>query len=347
MDIGRLLVLAAVTAAHLGGAWWLMRENVASPEPPPPQELLSQHDEAEPPPAEPDATDTEPSPSTQASPAAPPSEPMPSDTPPDPPVAATRPLPPRDAPLAQVRDQLEARARAGDRRAACRLALDSAMCQQHAADPEGAAFFERNAARETHTDDATIDFIARLQRSDEHAAAVCNGLAPEWAAEHAWRHMMDAAQHDARLAARFAAFPPLDDALADAQPEAWASYRATAPGLLLRAAEEGDPSALWLLQRIYSGQTMPHGIGDAIAPDARLALVYALVLQRFTDARTRDGLQAQIDAERGALAPDAWRAIEAEAAALHARRFATQAPVDFSAGAFEDQDSDICELPAP
>lgn len=256
-------------------------------------------------------------------------------------------LPPAGTPLVDMLADLETRAAHGDRRASCRLGLEGERCLRVRALDATANLLGRSAGRSTSTDGATARLIADLDAAATSTVAGCAGLPDGWADTHVWRHLLAAAPLDPRLAVHFATRPPLDSSLADLQEDAWAAYRAAAPDLLLGAARAGDPHALYILQRIHSGVPLPH-LPDGIAPDSELAMVYALVLERFADAATRAELRLQIDAGRSVFDADAWRSIQAQADAWTARHFRTQSTVDFTPeargdGMLDVPDPAICE----
>ncbi|MBB5207836.1 hypothetical protein [Chiayiivirga flava] len=332
--LGKALLLALVAGAHLAGGWWLVQQrarvppvaDVPAPLPPAPvPERPAAPDIA------PDRAALPPRPDSMAASG----EPPPADAP------ADNALPPPGTPLASMLPELEARARRGDTRAACRLALEAETCL-HARDArEAAEFFETSAARDASSEDGAVAMIALLEEQAEYAEPVCAGLPDGWADANAWQYMLAAAQGDMRLATRFAVNPPLDWSIEDLQPEAWAAYREAAPALLQRAAAQGDLRAVYFLQRIHSGLPLPHLAGEAIMPDPELAVLYALALLAHTDPGTAATLQAQIDAARGAFDAAQWRDLQTRAAAL-AQRFAGQAPIDNEAGVLGPPDAGMC-----
>lgn len=335
---GRLLLLAVIALVHVGGIWWLAlgRERAEdamaeAPEPLPPEAPpLSDvpaetadvpGDEGGQPTT--DATADIQLPSTPAG------------------ASDNAPLPPPGTPLASVLEELEARADRGDKAAACRLALEGEICLRNRDAGQSAAFFERNAAREPAVDDAIVQFIADIEAEGEAAAALCAGVPGTWADTSAWRHMLSAAQTDSRLATRFAVSPPLDWSMEDLQGDAWAAYRATAPGLLERAAAAGDLRAIYFLQRLLNGERVANFPPDAIAPDPARALMYAMALLDHVDAAEAARLQAQIDAGHAAFDDSAWRRLQSDAATL-AARFKDQPPIDNANGVLGEPDPQMC-----
>jgi hypothetical protein len=256
------------------------------------------------------------------------------------------PLPPLDAPLRDVLPALEQRAREGDSAAAGRLALDIELCRQRPQLGHAIPFFEDAAARAEATSDDDVDFIARIEAIHRRAEQVCAGLDAAWIEDRGWRYMLQAAQRDARLAARYATSPPLDAGRFLEQPEAWQAYAAHAAHLLRWAGEQGDPRAWYFLQQAYSGRSTLRGMPNAIPADPARAAMMALVLRDFSDASTRRDLDDGLAALRETLGEARWAAIEAEADAQRSRHFAEQVPIDFDSGVYGDQDARICEEPA-
>ncbi len=260
--------------------------------------------------------------------------------------ATAAPLPPLDAALIDVLPALETRARAGDKAAACRLALDVELCRQQPQLGAAIPFFEQAAAREATTRDDDVDFLARIDSLHQRAEAVCAGLDVAWIEDRGWRYLLQAAQGDARLATRYAASPPMSMTNFLEQPEAWQAYAAHAAHLLRWAGEQGDPRAWYYLQRAYMGRSTLRGMPSAIPADPARAALMALVLREFSDASTQRALDADLATLRETLGEARWSAIEAEADAQRSRHFAAQPPIDFDGGVFGDQDARICEQPA-
>lgn len=261
-------------------------------------------------------------------------------------AAAVAPLPPLDAPLRDILPALEQRARAGDSAAACRLALDIELCRQRPQFGQAIPFFEDAVARADTTSDDDVAFIARIEAIHRRAERVCAGLDAAWIDDRGWRYMLQAAQRDPRIAARYATAPPLDAGRFLEQPEAWQAYAAHAAHLLRWAGEQGDPRAWYFLQQAYMGRSTLRGLPNAIAAEPARAAMMALVLREFSDASTRRDLDEGLAALRESLGEARWSAIEAEADAQRSRRFAAQAPIDFASGVYGDQDARICEEPA-
>jgi len=91
------------------------------------------------------------------------------------------------------------------------------------------------------------------------------------------------------------------------------------------------------MQRLLAGAQRLPGMPSAVAPDRRLADVYAVALRQATtgEASLREA-ERELAEARERYTPDQWREIETEGLAMARERFATQAPVDWSRGVFRD-----------
>lgn len=260
------------------------------------------------------------------------------------PGAADAPLPPVDTPLEAVREALEERARRGDHKAACRLALDGAYCREHPLDSQSVAYFEEAIARRGRTTAADVAWIARLEAAHQRALRLCTGLPPRWAEDSSWRWMLQAAQAgDDLLAARFATSPPMDDADFLERPEPWQQYRQHAASLLLAAAARGEVHAIWSLQRLHGAGWGLHGMPNAIERDPRQAAVYAVALQAATRGASLREFEQAAHAARARYSAAEWAAIEREGRALAQEHFAQVTPHDFQQGVFDDVEAQHCE----
>lgn len=335
--LGRLLLVVAIALAHGAVGWWLMQGRERPAE-----------DEVVAPPPPPLAPDTATEPSVDPPPA--PSEPV-ADAPPTradatPARPTVPPLPPIDTPLAQMLPELEARAARGDTAASCRLAVEGERCLHHNFSEFAVEMLETHAAAARTAPDAfLVDSIARLEDDAARSSRMCAGVPTGWAEDNTWRHKRAAAAAYPGMAVQYALSPSLLSGLKDVQEDAWAQYRADAPGLLRNAAQAGDLRALFILQRAYNGEPPPH-LSEAIAIDAAQALVYAMVLLPFAaDAETAAVLQQQIEAGHMAFDDAAWSALQTQADAITKRHFSRQAPIDFSTRALKPFDPQMCEAP--
>jgi hypothetical protein len=254
------------------------------------------------------------------------------------------PLPPYDTPLAQVLEELETRARRGDRRAACRLALDGNFCRTHRPDVETLDYFERSIASKPRVSEADIAFLAEIEARQQRSRRMCPGLPEGWAEENSWRWMLQAAQAgDTRLAAYYAASPPMRRGYFLERPEPWQQYRLQAPRLLLAAAQRGEVEAIWLLQRLHRRGQFLEGMPNAIPQDYRRAVIYMLALQPIAQGESLEELRDQSEVLRGEFDSATWATIQHEAAEFSRRHFSGIVPRDFQAGVFRDLDARHCE----
>ena len=254
------------------------------------------------------------------------------------------PLPPHDTPLNDARDELEDRARRGDRKAACRLAMDANFCRANPAGSDPVAFFESSIAEEPITSDADIAFVARIEQIQNRARRICPDLPPGWAEDASWRWMLRAARAgDDFLAAQFVISAPMSDRDFLERPEPWQHYRDHAATFIQSAAARGQVEAIWYLQRLHRGATQLRGMPNAIERDPRLAAVYAVALRSATRGASLREFEQFLTRARDEYDVESWAAIEAEGAALAQRHFVDVAPRDFQAGVYGDIDSRRCE----
>ena len=254
------------------------------------------------------------------------------------------PLPPHDTPLVDALEELEARARRGERKAACRLAMDGQFCRAHAANVDSVAFFEDSIARQAGTTDADVAWIAQIEHLQHRAKRLCAGLPIGWADDAAWRWMLQAARAgDHFLAAQFVAMPPFDERAFLERPEPWQQYREHAAALIQAAAASGQVEAIWFLQRLHRGGDGLRGMPNAIERDPRLAAVYAIALQSASRGDALTELQRRARRAAGDFEPEQWAAIEAEGREFARRHFSTVTPRDFQEGTFGAVDSRRCE----
>ncbi|HET9483451.1 MAG TPA: hypothetical protein VFO79_05805, partial [Xanthomonadales bacterium] len=167
-------------------------------------------------------------------------------TAPPPPVPA---LPPHDLPLAQIRAELEERARAGDRRAACRLAVDLIRCQELPTMRSMSSTMERSlarddAAREEAQVGFRIDFLARTQNRLEQLEPLCAGITEE-DTRRGFDWLLRAAElgHTPSMA-EFARRPAVPFQSYLGELDRLRVYRERAPEMAMRALAAGDASLL-------------------------------------------------------------------------------------------------------
>lgn len=260
-------------------------------------------------------------------------------------VSGTPPLPPLDAAFDEVFEDLDRRARAGDRRAACRLGFDLLLCREK---DRLQAMLDHMIDSNARLDPATTNSIqlsnaiAILAERIRRAGRVCTDGATARTPD-AWRYLARAAElGDHNAATYFVAMPPFDPERTLDQLDGWQFYRDAAIPLLERATAAGNPQALYWLRLLHSGGAQLHGSAQFVGRDAQRALVMALVLRSFADDQTRAALDEEIAASRAALPNERFARAEEEAERLRKAVFARQAPIDFAGGIFNEYDSKQC-----
>jgi hypothetical protein len=238
------------------------------------------------------------------------------------PSAVAGALPPLDTPLAGIIDALEARAQAGDARAACRLAAELSRCAAIAAN----ARLERtlvpaadDAARPGTTQgaEAFVDFAARLVTDLERDRAVCADLPGERFDDAAlWLSRAADAGHPAARSA-FATGDWWNARAALTRPQVVADYARHARTWAEQSIAAGDLGLMVRLAHALAGEASrapfaPGALEAVVEPDpiAALALFIALdELARIAPAAmptgpfehdTRKALEASLGESRRA-----------------------------------------------
>jgi hypothetical protein len=251
---------------------------------------------------------------------------------------ATAPLPPPDTPLAQVIDELERRARAGDAAASCRLGFELLRCRRSAEAvfqrdmltdalarsrrPEAAASGAR--ANQAGVENMLVDLAARNDLLAEQAQVMCVGIDPQrYDTPLRWLMRAANAGDATSRAALLRSVDTINQGNTLANLDALAAFRAAAPRWMAEDFEAGTDVALNVAIRfgVQSGYGM---LQEALAE--RPALAYALlqVHDRAPGATERPGAAAGRAALLSRL-PPADAAVQAEAAALVARFDAARA----------------------
>lgn len=283
--MNRTLVLAAIAVAAVGAVSFLLgRETAPSAGHAPAAGVTREHAER---PAAPSVTDASLAPARLVRPLAPRAA-AGAPTPP-PPVAA---LPPHDVPLAQVRAELERRARGGDRRAACRLAVDLMRCQELPAMRAMSTSMERSLARDEGQGDERgvgfrIDFLARTQNRLETLEPLCEGIT-ESDAVQGFDWLLRAAElGHAPSMAEFARRPAVPFQSYLSELDRLRLYRERAPELAMRALAAGDTSLLPDLATAHlstSGRWGWSALGQLVEKDDATAYAYYTLMQRLAPA---------------------------------------------------------------
>lgn len=267
---------------------------------------------------------------------------VPDSTPPD--RTTPEALPAPGTRLLDLLPELEARSRAGDRRASCRLAHDAELCRQAASLALAADYFEGRAAATTDVESGDFDFLVRLEERGRLASRVCEGLPDGWAGSASWRYMLRAGlQGDVTSALRFAAEPPMDPTRFLDQADAWEAYRTHAVDLVRAAWARGDLRAGYLLQKAHAGYPVFRGGLGLGAPDAGESVRLAMLLRDLVDDATRAELDAHLDALRPAIPASEWMRIQRLADGERIDRGLRPASIHAERGLFADSEAADCE----
>jgi TPR repeat protein len=228
-------------------------------------------------------------------------------------ASAPLPLPPLDAPIASVRAELEQRARAGDARAACRLAADLSRCSgvdrrrrfRDYVDPSQRAdggSSQRMAERELNW---RVDTTARIEEQLAHDEKVCAGLAPEDTREALTWLYQAASLGSVPAMSSFAGADWWWGGAAVHHPDLVARYAAEAPRMAEAAIAAGDASLLFRLGLVLSDRTAWGGYGplrEVMTPDpvrARALLLAATTIVNAPESPIeRPGRRTLRSAER-------------------------------------------------
>ena len=240
------------------------------------------------------------------------------------PPAPRQPLPPKDTPIAQVYDNLAARARAGDAAASCRLGQDLDRCaiyptlrwqlQEEAELRE--AQRKRGVSEKQLDQDMQIGAARRL--AVEKIQALCAGLSEARVAEGFDWLLLAADQGSVAAASRFATRVPFDPAHTFEHLDRLMVYRDHAAELAQRALAGGDLAIVGPLAEAYNtppDQPYRELLAQLVPPDPVEG--YALLrLQAMLGAPGTERRQYQLDQLAGRLTPAQRAAAEARATSL-------------------------------
>jgi hypothetical protein len=250
------------------------------------------------------------------------------------------PLPPPDTPLAAMLDELEERARAGEARAACRLASELSRCAMLQRRREFRAMVDPSGggpARGSRFEEWRIDATARLELQIERDEAVCAGIDRAQSRQSIqWLHRAASAGHVPSMASFATGAWMVYEPGFVHQPELVAAYARDAAAMATRAVEAGDTRLLLPLGLAYAGRSgMAAPLGELVEPDpAKARALLALAAETPAAEGGRRGqrranvgerVMAELDAT---LDPAQRAAAEAEAARLRAAWPAKRAPID-------------------
>lgn len=189
------------------------------------------------------------------------------------PGPASAPLPPDDAPLSLVAGSLQARADAGDRKAACRLGIELVRCQQLDLMTTHASW------RETLTAEGGDAVQVAQRQATLRLVEQCRALPAPLRAQGG-RYLVQAAragEPEAMLRYANGEHFPLDarGLFADPQFDTW---RREAPAMMQRAFVAGVPEAAMLMLSAYDDD---YGLLSGLVEDdpARAAALHALMIR--------------------------------------------------------------------
>ncbi len=241
-------------------------------------------------------------------------------------VPAEAPLPAMGEPLAQIKDELAARARRGDARAACRLGADLMRCRSSLASKASSAMLQQALARSGQTvSDDTVSMLASMDNAAASAVALCEGIGEKDMREAIVYQRIAAERGSTRMRLWYAADPALErmDFLADL--DEWQSYRAVALEYLEQALEAGDPDAPDVLAGVYQPRddVIHTGRVPLRLPDAHRYFVYRELAALLHPGRP--------EVKSAVAAPEPGReidlpAVRAEAEALRQKYYASYRP---------------------
>ena len=191
-------------------------------------------------------------------------------------------LPPLDAPVAAILADLEVRARAGDARAACRVAMEKVRCYRVLTLP-------------TNAKKSTPEIEAQIEKD----RGLCNGLEVS-RTEDAWKYLSQAALGgNVAAMSLFVRDPQLSERSPIETAEGWLVYRDYAARFLTSAIEGGDTMALfWAWWTSASGLSTVGRAQEIFPKDPYRALVYGNAAAPLLDARR----QAMVTRMNGMLA---------------------------------------------
>jgi hypothetical protein len=221
-------------------------------------------------------------------------------------AANASPLPPADAPLATILDELEHRARAGDARAACRLAAEIGRC---AALPRRLASVNPapqvtvppgNNPADARQIERYIDFAARQQIELERDQALCAGVPRERLRDASpWLLASARGGNPTAIAVFASGLWTLTDPYALRHAEVLAAYSREAERMAMSLVEAGSPEMLRPLAMAYAGEDPNVAIDGLVEPDP----VRGHALLRLYLGPHRSGAPAQQVGSDGKPAP--------------------------------------------
>lgn len=255
--------------------------------------------------------------------------------------------PPLDATIASYFEDADRRAKQGDRKAACRLGFDLALCSEIDEVRTVEASFTQHAreANSPRAQENIAEHLSQMRENIERAEKICKDLPPEQIAS-SWKYLTRAAElgdHDAAM--YFVFEPPMSTSHFLADIEGWSYFMKHYDSLLQRGLAAGNPQALFFLQRTSFGlpptaQFMPPGTDFPTDPLRGLTL--SLVLSRITDVPNAAGFERNAASARASLTAAQIRAAEKAADEMYERSFKQHSNFNFESGPTRDFDAKKC-----
>ena len=264
----------------------------------------------------------------------------------DPSAVIAVPLPPAGAPLAQIYDELKARANAGDAQAASRLYHGLNRCRvadsyrRHISrvlpgllDADG-RLHDVPLEQQDHALQITQEWVAYVERNKDF----CAGTSDEQLASIIPTALLAATLGDQKaldcyIGTDFTSMSNLFD-----HPEVITQYRDNVPGLIDTAIRKGDWVALDLAQRAYSGESEGTPLGQLIAADPLVAYRYQRLERLGASGEFAAELDRQIAQTAGHLTPTQIIAGDSWAQDQYSRYFNSSSSNEVSNGA------NICQI---
>lgn len=188
--------------------------------------------------------------------------------------ATALPLPSPDTPIASILADLERRARAGDPRAACRLAAELGRCatlarrQASAFQPQQALIQPGTAQPDPAQVERFVDFAARQQVELERDQALCAGVPAERLREATpWLYAAARGGSEAARVVFVTGAWTMVDPYAMRHADVLAAYSRDAERMALASVEGGSPEMLRMLGMAYASRDSRHALGGVVDPD--------------------------------------------------------------------------------
>lgn len=245
---------------------------------------------------------------------------------------------PADTPLKDKIDELIQQADAGNRSAACRLAWDLDLCRLARDDlGSGVAMFEESAAKAppgSRQEKQVINLLQEIGQWQTRAETVCKDLPSRYLRQSADRMLQAARLGDLRSMARFGQSPRFPEPLSLADADTMAAFNNEALGMLTRAANDGEPTALFGLYHAHARGEIAtvHG-AVKVEADPVVAVAAGLALKAFSDGSTNAGINETMTRLMAKMSPDQIAAARAQAA-RYAQIYRNQPPRNFASGIF-------------